>query len=152
MRLSTSDHYDVKKLFQELGTIDTFILLISVEPRHQGTGLLEEQGDWILATWGKVLKTFPKIVGCRVLWNMIFFALPGNDMIRVEQQFTSILQSMVKEDLESRCAGDLVTGTSGEKVKALDHLQLEVTSKLNFGTQDIRFRLLDGNPVSQSKE
>lgn len=146
--LTTGKNNDVSELLQDFSDSTVLLSLVAISPRYQKTGLLDEQGDWILSFWKKVLEKLPDIVGCRILWNTIFFAIEHSNSGKTEKVFEHILRQLNTPVLKSICVIMEVGGSVQNKIKALDMMQLETSSDLNFGTvSGIKNRFIDGEKL-----
>lgn len=99
--LSTSNGLSVFQLLAKIHFENALLVLTSVVPRDLGTGRLKEQNVWVETLWEKVLQNFPDAIGCRVLWNTLFFAFNGNNAEKVESYFHSLLIDLRTDQLQS---------------------------------------------------
>ena len=145
--LSTEQTMDIVELIEKYPDERVILILVAVSPRYKRTGLLEEQGVWIVSLWNRVIDSFNHITGCRFTWNTLFFESNINFSI-VKNTLKTILFDLKCDDLKSVCVAMEVGGDTKQKVIALDLLQQETTSVLDFNTiEAIDFRLVDGQEV-----
>ncbi|OEU62188.1 MAG: hypothetical protein BBJ57_01625 [Desulfobacterales bacterium PC51MH44] len=143
--LSTGKSNNVSELLEQFSDSFVLLILVSISPRHQKTGLLEEQGAWVLSFWSKMIEAVKDIVGCRVLWNTIFFAVDQSKVGLTESVLERMLLQLKSPILKSICVTMETKGSVQDKIKALDTMQLETSSELNFNTIEmIKTRLVDG--------
>lgn len=125
------------------------LIMVSVKPRHQLTGMLAEQNAWINNVWNEVLEAFPQVIGCRVLWNTLLFVLDAQKYIEPESVFEKILADTYAEDMKSICVSRITEGDFNHILKGFDVMQQETSSELDFGkVANIRVRIVDGQRVT----
>lgn len=148
--LHTGRSNDIYELLEPLSDCTTLLILVAIMPRNQKTGLLEEQGDWVLSFWARILESVEGIVGCRVLWNTIFFAVEQSKAAITERILENVLRQLKDTCLKSICLTMEAEGTVQDKIKALDRMQLETSSELDFNTLEmIKTRFIDGEVCKQ---
>ncbi|MCI5209648.1 MAG: hypothetical protein D3910_12840 [Candidatus Electrothrix sp. ATG2] len=148
--LHTGHSNDIYELLEPLSDSTTLLILVAIVPRNQKTGLLEEQGDWVLSFWARIMESVEDIVGCRVLWNTIFFAAEQSKAASTERILENVLRQLKSSCLKSICVTMEANGSVQDKIKALDTMQLETSSELNFNTLEmIKTRFVDGEVYKQ---
>lgn len=146
--LSTIGERNPLKVLEVFENIPLVIVVIAVEPKHSPIGELEKKGEWIKSTWHLSLSVIPEAEGCRLSWNIIFFAIANQSIASVEDRFQEILNSSGNTDLESFCILHKAIGSPNDKLKQLDDMLGEVSSKRNFGSNTrFQHRLLNGTRV-----
>ena len=137
--LSTVGGIDPRTVLEKFDSDPAVIILIAIWARDGQTGLLEEKGSWIKDLWRTVLVRFPDIQGCRLLWNTIFFAVPGADASSVKEEFRKIFRMLLNPSLESLCILGEAYGSPSDKLSIFDSMEDETAAPRNFGT-NIKFR------------
>lgn len=148
--LYTGHSNDIYELLEPLSDSTVLLILVAIMPRDQKTGLLEEQGDWVLSFWERMVELVEGIVGCRVLWNTIFFAVEQSNAAITERILENVLHQLRSPCLKSICVTMNAKGSVQDKIKALDRMQLETSSELDFNTLEmIKTRFVDGEVYKQ---
>ncbi len=147
--LSTGDSMYVTDVLEPLADTDLLLVLIAIRPRHQSTGLLEEQNVWIHTFWSAMLESKEDFVGCRTTWNAVFYAVEKSKGEVFEELISSLLKKSRSDDLRSVCVTMMVSGDMEKKLRLFDDMQAEVASELNFNTiKNINSRFVDGELLS----
>lgn len=143
--LSTVGERDPLKVLAKLGAGPLVIVVVAVEPEHAATGRLEEKGAWVKSLWRLTLSTIPEAEGCRLSWNTLFFAVPGQSAESVVARFQELLTASRQPGLESLCLLFESVGTPAGRMAELDEMLDEVSARRNFGSNPrFRHRILDG--------
>ena len=132
-------------LLRDIPLREWVLILVSVKPRHQRTGMLNEQDVWIKRLWNNVLEAFPDVVGCRVFWNTLLFVLDAQKHIEPESVFEQILGNLYTENMKSVFVSQVTEGACQEILMDFDAMQQETSSDLDLGKlTNIRARIVDG--------
>ena len=149
MELTTEDTTDLVKILAKNPDATIFMVLVSVQPRNQPTGLLEEQGAWITMFWEKILSKTNNLTGCRMTWNTLFFHVIG-EFDDFKLNIKNTLSGMYSTELKSIVVGMEESGDLQRRIRAVDSMQLETTSEFNFNTiNQITFRLVDNQEIGE---
>ena len=132
--LSTVGEMNPLKVLQPTGKEPVVLCVVAIWTRHTLTGNLEAKGAWVHAFWEAALKTLPGIVGCRLSWNTLFFAVPDAGTVEAVQQFRNLLAAHQDACLESFCVLCEAEGDTKHKLDVLDVLGHEVSSERDFGS------------------
>lgn len=145
-RLTTGNTFAVHELLKDLPRGATLLVLISIRLRNRRSGLLEERGSWIEQLWSRILGEFPNVVGCRVLWDTVFFAFPATmESENVEVALQRHLSALKESELKSICITRISNSEANKIIKDLDEMQQETSSELDLGKlSNIRSRIIDG--------
>ena len=147
-KLTTGESQYVDDIIEPFCDDGILMMLVAVWPRKQRTGFLEEQGEWILSFWAEMLASVESIVGCRTLWNTVFFAIDGSHTARTEKVLQEALQMHTSKALKSVCVTLEMAGSLQDKLMAFDEMQAEVSSEDDFNTHKmIKNRFVDGNKL-----
>jgi len=146
--LTTGKDSDISNLLEPLAGKPMLLILVAVNPRNDSTGLLTEQGEWVLNIWDKLLDLFPNIIGCRISWNLLFFAIDYQFSLEVEKKFEEVLMLFTDEKLKSICLTMESNGKIRDAVESIDEMQQETSSKFDFcKILTIRSRFVDGKRI-----
>ena len=149
-KLTTGKSHYVDDLIEPFCDDGVLMILIAVWPRKQKTGLLEEQGEWVLSFWNEMLGSVEDIVGCRTLWNTLFFAVAASQAARIEKVLQEALQRHSNKALKSYCVTLEMSGKLQSKMMAFDEMQAEVSSENDFNThRSIKSRFVDGERICE---
>ena len=145
--LSTVGSLDAVKVISRFGLQPIVLVAVEIEGREKRTGKLPEKGAWVRTLWERVLADQPNAEGCRLMWSRVFFAFPAQDVEALKGKFGRLLQELFDPALESFCVLTEATGSLDHKVRVLDELEHEISSKIAFGLNPgFHHRLRDGQP------
>lgn len=145
-RLSTVGELNPMRVLEQFGPDPVALIAIAVWTKGSSGGLLEQKGEWVKAVWRALLADMPKLEGCRLLWNIFFFAIQTDDPGALKERVKSVLSHFNDPALRSYCVIAEATGTPSDKMAVLEEMQGEVWGGPDFGRYDhILYRLVEGS-------
>lgn len=147
--LTTGASSHPNDLLRDIPYRELVLILVSVKPRHQRTGMLNEQDAWIKSLWNNVLIAFPDVIGCRVLWNTLLFVFDARKYIEPETVFERILTNLHTKDMKSVLVSRITDNIYHKILMDFDEMQQETSSDLDLGRlTNIRARIVDGHRLA----
>lgn len=143
--LTTGCDANIKNLLASLCSKKILLAIIAVNPRRSHTGMLDEQNVWIKRFWTQVLTNFEGVVGCRILWNTVFFAFDLSKYENIESRLETILSQLREPELKSTCILCMSGDDEKKMLSDLDKIQEETSSDRNLGKYSyVHARIVDG--------
>ena len=144
--LTTDDGIDPIGMIESLRSSRVILVGIGVYTKEGETGFLKERDCLIRTIWDQVLNKYSDAVGCRLSWDILFFAFSDCDIESLMQEYGSILKSFPNDLLETHCVFREAVGRPDEVLVDLSDLLYDLSSKRTFGVaDDVSYRLIDGN-------
>lgn len=142
--VAQSERFNPYQALEQFEEKPVVLVAVAIEPKGSRTGRLEERGAWIQALWSAVRAQQPRLHGCRLGWDSVFFIGDTTAIDDVQEKFRQTLQSLRDPALESRCILSLAEGTALERGQMLDEMQHDLTAPDVGGYVRFKHRLLDG--------